>query len=51
MPMPHLAKPRLALLALLTLALAACGVDGPPQPPSGMTVTGSAALGVARNGG
>jgi len=42
--------PRLALLCLL--ALAACGVDGAPQPPAdGVTVTGSAQMGVARDGG
>lgn len=42
--------PRLALLCLL--ALAACGVDGAPQAPvDGMTLTGSAAMGVARDGG
>ena len=41
---------RLALLCLL--ALSACGVDGAPQPPaSGVTVTGSAEIGIARNGG
>lgn len=44
MPMP-----RLALLALL--ALAACGVDGAPQPPTGMTTSGSAEMGIARDGG
>ncbi len=41
--------PRLALLALL--ALVGCGVDGAPQPPSGVSVTGNAEMGIARNGG
>lgn len=42
--------PRLALLCLL--ALAACGVDGAPEAPAaGLTVSGSAAMGVARDGG
>jgi predicted small lipoprotein YifL len=38
--------PRLALIALLTLA--ACGADGAPEPPtkSGITVTGEAQIGV-----
>jgi predicted small lipoprotein YifL len=38
--------PRLLLLACLTLA--ACGADGPPEPPtkSGITVTGEAQIGV-----
>lgn len=41
---------RLALLALL--ALAGCGVDGAPQAPAtGMTVTRSAEMGLARDGG
>ncbi len=36
------------LLILLTaLTLAACGADGPPQPPqSGVTVGGEARMGV-----
>ena len=41
--------PLLALLALL--ALAACGVDGAPQPPTGLSVTGSTTFGLARTGG
>lgn len=37
--------PRLLLLA--TLALAACGADGAPEPPSkGIAITGEAAVGV-----
>lgn len=38
--------PRLLLLACL--ALAACGADGAPEPPtkSGVTVTGEAEIGV-----
>jgi hypothetical protein len=38
--------PRLILLA--ALALAACGADGAPEPPtkSGITVTGEAEIGV-----
>jgi hypothetical protein len=38
--------PRLMLLA--ALALAACGADGAPEPPtkSGITVTGEAEVGV-----
>jgi hypothetical protein len=38
--------PRLLLLA--ALALAACGADGAPEPPtkSGITVTGEAEVGV-----
>ena len=41
--------PRLALLCLL--ALAACGVDGAPQAPAdGLTISGSAEMGIARNG-
>ena len=44
--------PRRALLALLAvLALAACGVDGAPQPPTGLSVTGSTTFGLARDGG
>lgn len=40
----------LALLALL--ALAACGADGAPNPPApGVTISGSVATGVARDGG
>ena len=39
-------------LALLTLlALAACGADGAPSAPDGATITGSVAMGVARDGG
>jgi predicted small lipoprotein YifL len=41
--------PRLTLPALLAcLTLAACGADGPPQPPSksGVTVSGDAQIGV-----
>lgn len=40
---------RLALFLSATL-LAACGADGPPQPPAaepGITVTGEASIGVA----
>jgi hypothetical protein len=39
--------PRLFLLACL--ALAACGADGLPEPPSqtGVTITGEAQIGVA----
>ena len=38
--------PRLILLACL--ALAACGADGAPQPPtkSGISITGDAQIGV-----
>ena len=44
--------PHRALLALLAvLALAACGVDGAPQPPTGLSVTGSTTFGLARDGG
>lgn len=40
----------LALLALL--ALAACGADGAPNPPApGMTISGTAEMGLARSGG
>ena len=40
----------LALLAFL--ALAACGADGAPAPPApGVTMSGSAEMGVARDGG
>ncbi|MGV8986197.1 MAG: hypothetical protein ACOH2H_07935 [Cypionkella sp.] len=35
---------RFALLALL--ALAACGADSAPTPPSGVTITGTARFGV-----
>ena len=35
---------RTALLSLLLLA--ACGADGAPEPPAGMTVTGTAQVGV-----
>jgi hypothetical protein len=35
---------RLALLACLTLA--ACGADGAPQPPAGITLSGEASAGV-----
>jgi hypothetical protein len=41
--------PRLILPALIAcLALAACGADGEPQPPSksGLQVTGDAEIGV-----
>jgi hypothetical protein len=41
--------PRLALLCLL--ALASCGVDGAPQAPSDVALTGTAQTGVARDGG
>lgn len=37
----------LASLALATFALAACGADGAPEPPSkGVVVTGEAQVGV-----
>ena len=38
--------PRLILIA--SLFLAACGADGPPQPPAkpGITVTGDAQIGI-----
>jgi hypothetical protein len=38
--------PRLMLIACL--ALAACGADGPPEPPSksGISLTGDARIGV-----
>ncbi len=38
----------LASLALATLALAACGADGAPEPPakSGVSLTGDARIGV-----
>jgi len=44
---------RFALLSLL--ALAACGAGGPPLPPTpvvqpGITLSGSATMGIARNG-
>jgi predicted small lipoprotein YifL len=40
--------PRLILLAVLAVSLAACGADGDPQPPSksGVTVSGDAQIGV-----
>jgi hypothetical protein len=41
---------RIAVLAFL--ALAACGADGAPTAPAdGLSMSGSAAMGVARNGG
>lgn len=46
--MPRLALPRLTLIALLTLT--ACGAEGPPQPPSGVAVTGTASAGVVTKG-
>jgi outer membrane biogenesis lipoprotein LolB len=38
--------PRLILLA--SLLLAACGADGPPQPPvqTGITISGDAQIGI-----
>jgi predicted small lipoprotein YifL len=45
--MPRLILPAfLAMSACLTLA--ACGADGPPQPPerSGLTVSGDAQIGI-----
>lgn len=36
------------------LLLSACGVDGPPQPPSsppGMTISGTLHSGIAKDGG
>lgn len=42
---------RIAVLALL--ALAACGANGAPKPPTtpGLSITGTASMGVARDGG
>ena len=40
--------PRLTLIALLTLS--ACGAEGPPQPPTGVSVSGTAAVGVVSKG-
>ena len=41
---------RLTFLCLL--ALAGCGVDGAPQAPaSGIDISASATMGMARNGG
>jgi hypothetical protein len=48
-PMEGSAMTRPVLSALLAcLALAACGVDGEPQPPAktGVTITGEAKIGV-----
>lgn len=44
---------RLAGALGLTLALAACGVEGPPQPPQtqGLTVGGTLTFGVGATGG
>lgn len=39
-----------ALALLCLVALVGCGADGVPTAP-GMTVTGSASLGIARDGG
>lgn len=39
------------LAALLFLALAACGADGPPLPPPGAGVSGEARAGVVLGGG
>jgi predicted small lipoprotein YifL len=39
-----------ALILTAILALAACGVDGPPQPPTtqtGVSVSGEVAVGVS----
>ena len=39
---------------LASLMMSACGVDSAPQPPAakpGITVTGTASAGIARNGG
>jgi hypothetical protein len=41
---------RIAVLAFL--ALCSCGVNGAPQPPAvGMSMSGSAEMGVASDGG
>ncbi|MBD3679701.1 MAG: argininosuccinate lyase [Rhodobacteraceae bacterium] len=45
-------KPALVLLAL-AMTLSACGVDGPPIPPSrdaGLTISGSASIGIKVGG-
>lgn len=40
------------LAALALLALAACGADGAPNPPAtGLSMSGTAEMGVARDGG
>ena len=42
------------VLLITVLLLTACGVDGAPERPAaktGITVTGQATVGVARNGG
>ncbi len=40
------------LAALALLALAACGADGAPNPPAtGLSMSGTAVMGVARDGG
>ena len=46
--LPRLALPRIALIGFLTLT--ACGAEGPPQPPSGVSVTGTASAGVVTKG-
>jgi hypothetical protein len=40
---------KLAILASL-LALSACGADGSPTPPAGVTLSGEASIGVTGGG-
>ncbi len=39
------------LILIACLLLAACGVDGPPEPPapSGLTLSGDAQIGIVSN--
>jgi hypothetical protein len=40
------------IAALALLALAACGADGAPNPPAtGLSIGGTAEMGMARDGG